>query len=328
MATHPWFNLTPDNVINIIESQGFLTDLRLLVLNSYENRVYQVGIEDEAPLIAKFYRPERWSDEQILQEHKLTRHLYEQDLSVVPPNLYPDGSLMHKDGFRFSLFDRQGGHPPELDNFDTLEQLGRTLAMIHNHACQVDLSQRPAISGAERAIAARDYILENNWIPSPYRQPWEEVTAVIIEKIEEAFDMVAPDLIGLHGDCHPGNILWRDDKPHFVDFDDCCRGPAIQDLWMFLSGDREDQLVQIDTLIEAYSMFRDIAPKELKLIEPLRATRQLHYCAWLAQRWDDPAFPMHFPWFNTERYWGEQVLNMREQLSALEQPALTLPNWG
>ena len=321
---HIWYELDQDAVIEAVESLGYLSDLRLFPLNSYENRVWQVGIEDSVPLIAKFYRPNRWSNEQIIAEHQFTRHLADAEMSVVPPIAIDEQTLFSHKDFRFSIFKRQGGHAPELDNFDHLEKLGRALGEIHQLGQQVDLSLRDSMCDARMAKVARDFIIAGDWAGEAYRTQWSDLSGDMIEQIDAAFKQVNPKLIALHGDCHPGNILWRDDRPHFVDFDDCIRGPAIADLWMFLSGDRADKTAQLDAIIENYELFTHFDQAELALIEPLRAMRLLHYTGWLARRWEDPAFPMHFPWFNSERYWGEQILALREQLAALNEAPLSL----
>lgn len=332
---HPYQQLTPDTVIDAVESVGYLSDARILTLNSYENRVYQVGIEPVdtetvdtekvSPLIAKFYRPARWSNEQILEEHRFVQELQDLEIPCVPPIRDADGNTLHtfKD-FRFALYLRQGGHAPELDNLDNLFILGRFMGRIHAVGKIRPFAHRQTLSVEHFGQASRDFLLENNFLPASLRQAYDSLCQQLLEKIHTAFKSVKPEHIRLHGDCHPGNVLWRNDIPHFVDFDDCMNGPAIQDLWMLLSGDRPTQLAQIAEIIEGYQEFCDFAPRELRLIESLRTLRLMHYAAWLARRWSDPAFPHNFPWFNTERYWGQHILELREQLSALDEAPLAL----
>lgn len=323
---HPFHSLTPNFIMDAIESQGYRCDCRTSALNSYENRVYQVGIEEEKPLIAKFYRPGRWSDEEILEEHQFCLELVEHELSVVPPVVNGAGeTLFHYQGFRFALYPRQGGHAPEFDNDENLLILGRMLGRIHSIGAVRPFRHRPALESRDFGHNSVELIRER-FIPQEYRESYDAVTRQLLQAVDQAFASV-PQVryIRAHGDCHAGNILWRDGAPHFVDFDDARMAPAVQDLWMMLSGDRPRQLAQLAQLIKGYSEFRDFDAAELRLIEALRALRMLHYSAWLARRWDDPAFPTAFPWFNTLRYWGEHILQLREQISALEEPPLELP---
>jgi Ser/Thr protein kinase RdoA (MazF antagonist) len=325
-SSHPFDSLTPEFIMDAVESAGFLCDCRTLALNSYENRVYQVGIEEGPPLIAKFYRPDRWSDGQIMEEHAFCRELVEHELPVVAPWTGSDGrSLFRHDGFRFALYPRQGGYAPEFDNLDNLEILGRMLGRIHRIGAVRPFEHRPALDVQSFGRESVDLILAR-FIPGEYRESYQAVTTMLLEAIEKVFAETGPvSLIRTHGDCHSGNILWRDDAPHFVDFDDARMAPAVQDLWMMLSGDRARQTAQLEALLEGYGEFCDFDPRELRLVEPLRALRMLHYSAWLAARWQDPMFPRTFPWFNTTRYWGEQILELREQLAALEEPPLEMP---
>ncbi len=322
---HPYEKLTPDLVLDAVEACGYLSDARILALNSYENRVYQVGIEGSSPLIAKFYRPERWTTEQIIEEHEFTQALKDLEISVVPPMLDDEGkSLREFAGFRFSLYLRQGGHAPNLDDFDALLSLGRTLGRIHALGKARLFTHRPTLNIQSFARDSYDYLLANDFIPSGLKIAYQTLGADLISRCEAVFSRVKYTPIRLHGDCHPGNILWRDDAAHFVDFDDARNGPAIQDLWMLLSGDREQQTAQLSEVLDGYQEFCDFDFAELPLIEALRTLRIMHYSAWLARRWTDPAFPHHFPWFNSERYWAEHILELREQLSALQEPPLVI----
>lgn len=327
---HPYTRLTPDQVIAAVESTGRFSDARILALNSYENRVYQVGIEEESPLIVKFYRPNRWSREQIDEEHRFTRFLFDHDIPVVPP-LEIDAratfaTIGEFDGFLFALYPRQGGRAPELDNLDHLHQLGLSIGHIHALGEGFPFQYRDALSVQQSGVNVA-YLLDAKFIPADIEPAYRAISAEILAAIEACRpDDESYRQISLHGDCHRGNILWRDDRPHFVDFDDAISGPAIQDLWMMLSGDTAGQQRQLLEIVEGYETFRSFDLRELRLIEPLRAMRVLHFNAWLARRWDDPAFPMAFPWFNTPRYWSEYILELKELLSQLQQPALTMPD--
>lgn len=322
---HAYARLTPELLIDAVESKGHYCDGRQLALNSYENRVYQVGIEDCAPLIAKFYRPERWSQEQILEEHRFSSELAESEVSAVAPMQDESGnSLFDYEGFQFALYPRQGGHAPELDNFDHLLSLGRVLGRMHAQGAVSNFQHRPSINIQSYAIDSRDFLLQQKFIPDSLSEAYSSLADHLIEAVELAFNRVEYRAIRLHGDCHPGNILWRDDAPHFVDFDDARMGPAIQDLWMLMSGDRQQQTAQLSEVLEGYQEFCDFNYAEISLIEALRTLRIMHYSAWLARRWSDPAFPMNFPWFNSERYWAEHILELREQLAALQEEPLKL----
>ncbi|MBI2354246.1 MAG: serine/threonine protein kinase [Deltaproteobacteria bacterium] len=324
-SPHPFHTLTPAFIMDAVESQGFRCDCRTLALNSYENRVYQVGIDEGQPLIAKFYRPGRWSDAQIIEEHRFCFELAEHELPVVAPWSNAAGeSLFRHHGFRFALYPRQGGHAPEFDNLDNLLILGRMLGRIHRIGAVTPFAHRPTLDSQSFGYDCVALIRER-FIPDEYRASYSAVTDQLLEAIDACFAGAPPvRSIRTHGDCHGGNILWRDDAPHFVDFDDSRMAPAVQDLWMMLSGDRPRRIAQLDALVEGYSEFNAFDPAELRLIEPLRTLRMIHYSAWLANRWKDPVFPLTFPWFNTVRYWGEHILELREQLAALAEPPLEL----
>jgi Ser/Thr protein kinase RdoA (MazF antagonist) len=322
---HPFQKLTPDAVMDAVESCGFVCDHRIFALNSYENRVYQVGIDEAQPLIAKFYRPERWSCAQIQEEHDFCFELVEQELPVVAPLKDRHGVSLHQyDDFYFALYRRQGGHAPEFDNLGNLKILGRLLGRIHAVGAVTPFRQRPVLDRHSFGTASVK-LIEEQFIPPDYRATYSAVTGQLLEAIDAiAAEVGAVRMLRTHGDCHAGNILWRDDAPHFVDFDDARMAPAMQDLWMMLSGERPRQLDQLEVLLEGYGEFNDFEPRELRLIESLRTLRMLHYSAWLARRWQDPLFPHTFFWFNTTRYWGEHILELREQLAALQEPALVL----
>jgi len=321
---HVYARLTPDLVLDALENIGYHSDARIYTLNSYENRVYQVGLEEGDPLIVKFYRPERWSDEQILEEHQFSQTLMELDVPIVAPVSKQGQTLFDFDGFRFAVYPRKAGRAPELDDDDNLHTLGQHIGRIHALGKEKEFAFRPELSIESFGIESRNYILEHDFIPKDLRPAYESICEHLLEIIKERFEQNPFTNIRLHGDCHVGNILWRDDRPNFVDLDDARNGPAIQDLWMLLSGDRARRTVQLANIFEGYEMFCEFSPRELNLIEALRTLRIMHYAYWLAKRWDDPAFPKHFPWFNTERYWAEHILELKEQLSELQEPPLSL----
>ncbi|HEY0962564.1 MAG TPA: serine/threonine protein kinase [Pseudomonadales bacterium] len=321
---HPFATLSPDWVLSAVESTGRLCDGRMLALNSYENRVYQVGIEEGEPLIVKFYRPQRWTREQILEEHGFMHELDLHELPVVAPIADADGrTLQDFEGFMFALFPRRGGRSPDLD-LDTLQVIGRTLGKLHGIGAGSRFRHRARLGVESFAEASATFLLERDFIPADLRKAYETLARDLIRRVKQVFAERRYAELRIHGDCHPGNVLWRDDIPYLVDFDDTMTGPAVQDLWMLLSGTREQQLAQLSELIDGYDTFHSFAPAELGLIEALRTLRLMHYSAWLARRWDDPAFPRSFPWFNTPRYWSQHVLELREQLAALDEPPLVL----
>jgi Ser/Thr protein kinase RdoA (MazF antagonist) len=324
-ALQPYAALTPDVILDAVESTGLRADGRMLALNSYENRVYQIGIEEGTPVVAKFYRPGRWSDAQILEEHVFSRELAEAEIPVVPP-LETGGVTLHSfDGFRFSISPKRGGRAPELDRPEVLEWIGRFLGRIHALGSAAKFAHRPTLSVERFGTAPRVWLLASAFIPADIRPAWESISALAIDGVQAAFAR-AGDVrtIRLHGDCHAGNVLYTDKGPHFVDFDDCMTGPAMQDLWMLLSGDRAEMTKQLGDVLNGYEDFADFDPRELHLLEALRTLRLIHYSFWLAQRWDDPAFPLAFPWFNTQRYWQDRILELREQVGAMEEGALVV----
>lgn len=317
--------LDPDRILNAVESTGLRCDGHLLALNSYENRVYQVGIEDAIPVVAKFYRPERWSDDAIREEHAFSLELADREIPVVPPISDAQGeSLHHFEGFRFALFTRRGGRWPDLDNPDNLVWMGRFIGRIHAVGSIRPFQHRPTLSVEHFGDESYRYVLEKGFIPPDLQLAYRSLAEDVLKQVRQCFTRTGNlNFIRLHGDCHPGNILWTNDGPHFVDFDDCRMGPPIQDLWMLLSGDRRDMTIQLADVLEGYTEFFDFNARELNLVEALRTLRMLHYSAWLARRWEDPAFKIAFPWFNTQRYWEEQILALREQAAMLDEPPLT-----
>lgn len=315
--------LSPDMVLDALQSLNLYGDGRLLALNSYENRVYQVGMEGAAPVIAKFYRPGRWTDAAIREEHQFVDALYAQEIPVVPAMCIENDTLHIHEGYRFAVFPRQGGRAPELDRDDTLEQMGRLMGRIHAVGADSAYQHRPALDVLSFGDEPRAWLLDHHFIPPDLLDSWQSVTAQALESVRHCYER-AGDLryLRLHGDCHGGNVLWTDDGPHFVDFDDSRSGPAVQDLWMLLSGERQERSAQLATLLAGYEDFFEFNPRELHLIEALRTLRLLHYSAWLARRWDDPAFPAAFPWFNTVRYWQDRILELREQIALMVEPPL------
>lgn len=323
--THPFATLEPALLLDMVEAAGVRADGRLLALNSYENRVYQVGVEADAPMILKAYRPGRWSDAAIREEHAFARQLADHDIPVVPPLSFNGETLHHAAGYRFALYPRRGGHAPELDDPATREWLGRLLGRLHNVGAAGRFRLRPVIDAAVTARQHRDWLLEACWIPQALVARYQSVTETLFKGIGQRFaDAGAVAPVRLHGDFHPGNILWTDAGPHLVDLDDCCTGPAIQDIWMMLSGDRRERTIQLGDLIAGYEQFRAFDPRELHLLEALRTLRIVNYAAWLARRWADPAFPATFTWFGDERYWEEHLMALAEQIEALEAPVLAV----
>jgi Ser/Thr protein kinase RdoA (MazF antagonist) len=331
-ALAPYAGLTPDLVLDALGSCGWSGDGRLLALNSYENRVYQVWLEESvapaapaaAAVVAKFYRPGRWTDAQILEEHAFVAQLAELEIPVVAPMRVPGGSTLATfGGFRFAVYPKHGGRAPELEDRSVLTWIGRFIGRIHAVGGVAPFKQRPALDVASFGEEPRDYLLAHNFVPADLLPAWTSTVAQALDGVRRCYDR-AGDVraLRLHGDCHAGNILWTGDGPHFVDFDDCRTGPAIQDLWMLLSGDRADMQLQLSAVLQGYEDFCDFDDRALHLVEALRTLRLIHYSAWLARRWDDPAFPAAFPWFNTQRYWQDRVLELREQIAAMDEPAL------
>lgn len=323
----PYYRLDPDTVLNAVDSVGVITDGRLLALNSYENRVYQVGIEGEQPVVAKFYRPGRWSDDQILEEHSFTLELVEEEIPVVGPMQIEGKTLHTHDGFRFAVFPRRGGRAPELGDDETLGWIGRFLGRIHAVGRAHGFVHRPALTIERFGEESLATLNEARWIPPHLETSFNTLADDLLSMVRSCYERAgAVRTIRLHGDCHPGNILWRD-GPIFVDMDDCQSGPAVQDLWMLLSGSNEEMSAQLGIVLEGYTQFCDFNHGELNLVEALRTLRMLHHAAWLARRWEDPAFPVAFPWFGEPRYWEELVLGLREQLAAMQEAPIQPPVW-
>ncbi len=321
---HPYSGLTPDVVLNALDGIGLHCDGSLLALNSYENRVFQLGIEDAQPVVAKFYRPQRWSDAAILEEHAFARELQEREIPVVAPLALDNGRTLHAAaGFRFAVFPRRSGRAPDLDKPDTLQWMGRFLGRIHAVGAIAPFRERPALDIASFGEGSYAYLLEHRFLPDDLLPAWRSVAEQALEGVRRCYARAGTiATIRLHGDCHAGNVLWTDAGPHFVDFDDCRMGPAVQDLWMMLSGERAEMTRQLGDVLAGYEDFCDFDVRELNLVEALRTLRLIHYSAWLARRWDDPAFPAAFPWFNTQRYWQDRILELREQVALMDEPPL------
>lgn len=322
-ATLAFRDLTPDDIIATVEALGFRCDGRFLALNSYENRVYQVGIEDDQPVVAKFYRPERWSNDAILEEHQFAAELESSEIPVVAPLLIDGTTLHHCGPFRLAVYPRRGGRSPDLDNKDLLQQLGRFVARIHVHGETRNFEHRPDINIDSYGSESLEFLLENEFIPEDIEEAYEGTAEMVLDGVEASYERAGHVReIRTHGDFHPGNVLVVGEQVHIVDLDDTRHAPAVQDLWMLLSGDREEQTPQLQAILEGYQQFRQFDARELHLIEALRSLRLMHYAAWLARRWEDPAFKGAFPWFNTPRYWEDHVLSLREQVALMQEPPL------
>jgi Ser/Thr protein kinase RdoA (MazF antagonist) len=318
-------------MLDALGGVGLPCDGRLLTLNSFENRVYQVGIADAPFVVAKFYRPERWTDAAILEEHAFAAELAAQEIPAVPPSILDGTTLHHHAGFRFAVFPRQGGRPPELDRPGTLEWLGRFIGRIHAVGAAAPFLAREILDIESFGATPYNYLMEHDFIPPELHDVWAGVAAQALDGVQDSFERAgAIRTLRLHGDCHMGNVLWTeaDDTtttpgPHFVDFDDARAGPAVQDLWMLLSGTRAERTRQLHAILAGYEDFAEFDPGELHLVEALRTLRLIHYSAWIARRWTDPAFPLAFPWFDTPRYWEERILELREQIALMDEPPLT-----
>jgi Ser/Thr protein kinase RdoA (MazF antagonist) len=328
----PYERLTPDRVLDALDSVGFVGDGRLLALNSYENRVYQAWL-DAPPaaaggtsIVAKFYRPERWTDAQILEEHAFVSELCEQEIPAVAAIGSGSGSTLHEfEGFRFAVYPKRGGRAPELEDRATLEWMGRFIGRMHAVGGTAAYRERPVLDVATFGEEPRDWLLAHASIPADIAEAWTSVVAQALDGVRRCYDRAGDfRMLRLHGDCHAGNVLWTDAGPHFVDFDDSRMGPAVQDLWMLLSGEPGDMALQCRAVLAGYEDFCEFDDREVHLVEALRTLRLIHYSAWIARRWDDPAFPAAFPWFNTQRYWQDRILELREQVAAMDESPMPL----
>ena len=324
----PYSGLTPEIVLDALASVGLRGDGRMLALNSYENRVYRASLEDAAPCVVKFYRPGRWSDPQILEEHAFVHELAEHEIPVVAPMVFArQATLPSFAGYRFAVYPLCGGRAPELDRGDTREWLGRYLGRIHAVGAAHGFAARPALDIGSFGEEPRDWLLAHGFIPEDLADAYRSVVDQALAGVRVCFGRAGEvRRLRLHGDCHAGNVLWIEDGalagPHFVDFDDSRTGAAAQDLWMLLSGERAEMSRQLHDLLAGYEEFVEFDRRELHLVEALRTLRLIHYSAWIARRWDDPAFPAAFPWFNTQRYWQDRILELREQIALMDEPPL------
>jgi Ser/Thr protein kinase RdoA (MazF antagonist) len=322
-GAHPYSRLTPDVVLDALEGVGLRGDGRMIALNSYENRVYQVFMEEGPPVVAKFYRPARWTDAQIHEEHAFVAELAAREIPVVAPLDLAGRTLNEHAGFRFAAYPRRGGRTPELEDPETLEWMGRFIGRIHAVGALEPFVERPGLGIGGFGTEPRDWLLEHDFIPADLLAAWSRAVELALDGVRRSYDRAGDvRMLRLHGDCHAGNVLWTDDGPHFVDFDDSRMGPAVQDLWMLLSGDRASMTKQLSDVLAGYEDFFEFDRRELALVEALRTLRLIHYSAWIARRWDDPAFPAAFPWFNTQRYWQDRVLELKEQIALMEEAPL------
>ena len=322
-ATPPYATLTPDRILDALESVQMRGDGRLLALNSYENRVYLVNLEDASPVVVKFYRPLRWTDTQILEEHAFVAELAEREIPAVAPLAHDARTLHHFEGFRFAVYPKCGGRTPELDDPATLEWMGRFIGRLHAVGAIAPFAVRPTQDIATFGDEPRAFLLAHDFVPPDLLEAYRTVSEMALTGVRHCFARAGDvNSLRLHGDCHAGNVLWTQEGPHFVDFDDARMGPAVQDLWMLLSGDRASMTRQLSDVLAGYEDFHEFDPRELHLVEALRTLRLIHYAAWIARRWDDPAFPAAFPWFNTQRYWQDRILELREQIAAMDEAPL------
>jgi Ser/Thr protein kinase RdoA (MazF antagonist) len=339
--TCSYADLTPSEVLDALDAVGFRGDGRILQLNSYENRVFQVMLEGGDAVVTKFYRRARWSDAQIVEEHSFALELAAAEVPVVAPcileNSAADVRLLPEPGpatlalrpgpeglHRYSVSPRQAGRSPELEDDAVLVRLGGFIGRLHAVGARRPFAHRRTLDAPRDARQAVALLFDGGFVTDNQCAPWAEACAHAIDCIEAAFATHTPRSIRLHGDCHPGNLLWRDAGAHVVDLDDACMGPAVQDLWMLLSGEPEAMAWQLRQLLSGYAPFMDFDRNELRLIEPLRLLRMIRHNAWVAQRWSDPAFPRAFPDFGSSGYWGQQALQLREQLRvAADTPSLS-----
>ena len=322
-STLAFTGLQPDDIFETLDELGFICNGRFLALNSYENRVYKIGLENNDHIVVKFYRPGRWSDAAIHEEHTFTEELAQKEIPVVAPLSIDGQTLFHSGPFRLAVYPCRGGRAPELDDLDQLQQLGRLVARIHLVGETADFASRPQIDVESYGTSSCDYLLDEEFIPDEMRDAYSSVAELVIDGVDQSVGRSgAFEELRLHADFHPGNVLVAAEHFHIVDLDDARSGPAVQDLWMFLSGDRGEQTPQLTALLRGYEEFRRFDARELHLIEALRSLRIMHYAAWLARRWGDPAFKQAFPWFDTRRYWDEHVLDLREQVALMQEPPL------
>ena len=320
---HPFAILTPDRILDALDRVGVHGDGRMIALNSYENRVYLVHCDDAPSVVVKFYRPQRWTGAQIREEHAFVAELVAHEVPAVAPLTIAGDTLHEEDDLRFAVYPRCGGRMPELDHGDTLTRIGRYIGRIHAVGAGAPFVHRPTLDIATFGEEPRTFLLDNGFVPTELREAYAAISTLALTGVHACFQRAGEfRSLRLHGDCHASNVLWTDDGPHFVDFDDARMGPAVQDLWMLLSGDRASMQEQLGDLLDGYEDFAEFDRAELALVEALRTLRLMHYAAWIARRWDDPAFPAAFPWFDSPRYWQDRILELREQVAAMSEPPL------
>jgi len=324
MDINQYANLSPDVILDALESIDYIAEYNIIPLNSYENRVHLLTLTDGSRVVSKFYRPERWTDEQILEEHAFSLELQHNEIPVVAPLAINAQTLHHYQGFRFSLFPARGGRNLEIENLENLTWMGRFLARIHLLGAKQPYQVRPTIDVENYGVESLEFLNTCQQIPDYMRESYLTIAKHIVEACQQAFTNIDYDVLRLHGDCHPSNVMWTDDGPHFVDFDDSRMGPAVQDLWMLMSGEPEFMQQQWDALLEGYEEFADFNEEEIQLIEPLRGLRMLHYTAWIGRRWQDPSFQHHFAFFDSHQYWEQQTLHLKEQLALIQNPPLKI----
>ena len=328
-------HLDPQQVLESLDAVGLCGDGRILQLNSYENRVFQVFLEDGQAVVAKFYRPGRWSDAQIVEEHAFALELAAAEVPVVPPLVLqmdgaPAGLVLHgnpptlacrdtpQGQHRYAVAARCAGREPELEDPAALRQLGRFIGRLHAVGRRQPFAHRHHLNAKVDGRRALKLLLDGGFVPDTQAAAWQDACQRALSAVEAAFEAAAPlATLRLHGDCHLGNVLWRDGAPHVVDLDDAMQGPAVQDLWMLVSGDHATMAQQLNHLLDGYEQFSEFDDRERRLIEPLRTLRMVRHSAWLAERWSDPTFPLNFPFFGTAAYWSQQAAQLREQVELM-----------
>ncbi len=320
-----FFSLTPDIMIQALEKSGLSPTGHCMALNSYENRVYDFKLEEGNHVVAKFYRPGRWTGEQILEEHSFLFELREYEIPVCAPIRFSNGETLHEtEGIYYAIWPRTGGRVPDELSDEVIEMLGRLLARIHNMGAAKEAVHRIRLTGETYGREPLAFLLENNILPQHCRSRYEYAANEIVKIYEELSGDVPFHRI--HGDCHLGNLLNGTEGWFFLDFDDFLTGPAVQDVWMLVPARDREGLRQREVFLEAYRIFRDFESSWLRLIEPLRALRYIRYAAWIARRWDDPAFPAAFPHFGTVEYWEKETADLEDQLEFIYSNSVDLPH--
>ena len=315
MSLHPFESLTPDFILNAVETTGLWPDARIYPLNSYENRVYQVGIEDDPAVIVKFYRPNRWNSTQLLEEHNTLLRLQTAGVKVVAPRVFDGKSLLQHGAFQFCIYDKIQGQSPDADNLDHLFATGEIIGQLHQAMAQNDFVSRAILAPIDEIKQASQSLLVSDLLAKDFKPRYQRICNELLQKCTATMALYWPKtLVPIHGDCHRSNILVKDNELYLLDFDDCKMGVAIQDIWLHLSGDIQQQKQQLSELIEGYESYYDFDRQQLPLIDVLKAYRLIQYSAWLLARWADPAFPRAFPWFASEDYWINHLKQLEECL--------------